>query len=405
MTDKKQNTPRSDRRPQASVSPSADRGIVTNLPVGQIRGDGGTQVRTEIKPSVVDEYAEAMLEGASFPPIVVFHHSDSFWLADGFHRHAAAVRACMAEIRAEVREGTQRDAILRAVGANADHGVRRTNEDKRRAASILLQDEEWGRWSDKEIARQCAVSDRFVGKLRKELSPNGSQIRTVERGGVQFEMDVSGHQSEVGEGTDSEDRNVGEESPDPVGGRDESNEYDTDQWCTPAFILALARKVLGEIDVDPASNKYAQKTVKAKEWHSKEDDGLTKRWNGRVWLNPPYSKLLVEAFTEKLIEEYDVGKVTAAIALYNNNTETGWCQKLLRRFPACFPDRRIPFEHPEREASGPRQGQVVFYLGDDVNLFICVFSELGTILIPEKGESDVSANNNGEAQMFDKCQW
>lgn len=44
------------------------------------------------------------------------------------------------KIKADVREGTRRDGILHAVGANATHGNRRTNEDKRRAIVILLND-------------------------------------------------------------------------------------------------------------------------------------------------------------------------------------------------------------------------------------------------------------------------
>jgi hypothetical protein len=55
------------------------------------------------------------------------------------------------------------------VGANATHGLRRTNADKRRAALTLLQDEEWQRWSNREIARQCGVTHTFVAKLRREL--------------------------------------------------------------------------------------------------------------------------------------------------------------------------------------------------------------------------------------------
>ena len=39
-------------------------------------------------------------------------------------------------------------------------------EDKRRAVMTLLNDPEWSAWSDREIARQCRVSDKTVGHLR-----------------------------------------------------------------------------------------------------------------------------------------------------------------------------------------------------------------------------------------------
>jgi DNA-binding transcriptional regulator YiaG len=71
----------------------------------------------------------------------------------------------------EVRQGTRRDAVLFSVGANADHGLRRTNADKRRAVEVLLRDEEWKQWNDHEIGRQCNVSHHTVAKVREELYP------------------------------------------------------------------------------------------------------------------------------------------------------------------------------------------------------------------------------------------
>jgi hypothetical protein len=138
--------------------------------------DGGTQSRAYLNDSTVDEYAEAMDGGAEFPPVLVFYDGEKYWLADGFHRVAAAKKGECGEIVADVRSGTRRDAILYSVGANATHGLRRTNADKRRSVLTLLGDEEWSQWSDREIARRCGVSTPFASKLRSELSVNGLQI-------------------------------------------------------------------------------------------------------------------------------------------------------------------------------------------------------------------------------------
>ena len=73
-----------------------------------------------------------------------------------------------------VKQGTQRDAILFSVGANAVHGQRRTNSDKRRAVETLLRDEEWSKWSGREIARRCGVHHSYVAKLRPILSTSDS---------------------------------------------------------------------------------------------------------------------------------------------------------------------------------------------------------------------------------------
>lgn len=123
----------------------------------------------------VEEYAEAMKEGAAFPPVVAFRDDEGYWLADGFHRLAAAWFVGRETIEADVRPGGMRDAILFAVGANADHGQRRDGDAKERAVTLLLNDDEWGTWSDREIARRCKVSPTLVGKVRASLSTVDSE--------------------------------------------------------------------------------------------------------------------------------------------------------------------------------------------------------------------------------------
>ncbi len=142
---------------------------VAPLPLASIRLDGGTQIRANIDEPTVAEYAERMAAGAAFPPLVVYHDGEHHWLADGFHRLAAAEQAGLAEVDCELRRGTQRDALLCAVGANSAHGLRRTNEDKRRAVGLLLADSEWSQKSDRWIAETCGVSNPFVSTLRAQL--------------------------------------------------------------------------------------------------------------------------------------------------------------------------------------------------------------------------------------------
>lgn len=137
-----------------------------------IRRNGGTQVRAQTDWLIVDDYAQAMKDGATFPPIVVYFDGSEYWLSDGFHRVEAAERAGLTEIAADVRRGTQRDAILNACSANAAHGLRRTNADKRRAVETLLRDDEWVKWSNLEIARRCSVSESFVRGLRPHFVSN-----------------------------------------------------------------------------------------------------------------------------------------------------------------------------------------------------------------------------------------
>jgi len=132
----------------------------------------------------VREYRTAMKNGATFPPVVVFHDQehDTYWLADGFHRCVAAQHAGLTEIEAEVHVGTRRDAVLYAVGANTGHGIRRTNADKRHAVLTLLADEEWGHKSAHEIARQTHTTQPFVSKLLRRV--HTGTLRIGADGGV-----------------------------------------------------------------------------------------------------------------------------------------------------------------------------------------------------------------------------
>lgn len=156
-----------------------------------IRRDGGTQPRAGLSEAVVADYAEAKQAGAIFPPLQLVFDGTDYWLWDGFHRDAADERIGLSESVCEVRAGTRRDAVLLAAGANASHGLRRTNDDKRRAALLLLGDAEWARWSDREIARRCAVSHDFVSRLRASLSSHDSERTFTTRHGGTATMDTA----------------------------------------------------------------------------------------------------------------------------------------------------------------------------------------------------------------------
>ena len=153
------------------------------LELSQLRIDGGTQPRAAIHEDTVAEYAGALRDGAKFPPVIVFRDGVACWLADGFHRYHAHRRAGLTNIEADVRDGTLRDAILFAVGANTDHGLRRTPEDKRKAVETMLThelaklDDDGHPWSDNVIAKRCGVHQTYVGRVKASLMPSISEER------------------------------------------------------------------------------------------------------------------------------------------------------------------------------------------------------------------------------------
>lgn len=160
------------------------------------------------------------------------------------------------------------------------------------------------------------------------------------------------------------------------------------EWFTPAHYVELARTVLGSIDVDPASNDYAQATVQAGTFYTAETNGLDKEWNGKVWMNPPYAQPAISHFTDKMVEEYTSGRCTEAIALTHNYTDTRWFHTLANVATAiCFTKGRIRFESPDGKKASPTQGQAFFYFGDKPQDFSEVFSEVGHIVVPANANS------------------
>ena len=103
------------------------------LDLTEIRTDGGTQPRAQLDGVTVSEYADAMRRGNDFPPVKVMHDGENYWLYDGFHRVQAARQIGRETIKADVEQGTKEDAQWASLAANKRHGLRRSQEDKRRA--------------------------------------------------------------------------------------------------------------------------------------------------------------------------------------------------------------------------------------------------------------------------------
>jgi ParB-like chromosome segregation protein Spo0J len=148
----------------------------------EIKIDSSLQGRCKLNQEVVDEYSEILREGGKLPAITVYRVGSSHYLVDGWHRYFAHKKAGLADIPTTVIDGTIRDATLYAVGANDDHGLRRTNDDKRKSVMMLLDDFEWAEWSDREIAKAVKVSSMFVGKLRKSLGLQPAEVKAVVNG-------------------------------------------------------------------------------------------------------------------------------------------------------------------------------------------------------------------------------
>jgi len=150
---------------------------------------------------------------------------------------------------------------------------------------------------------------------------------------------------------------------------------------TPLEYLESARKVMGNICVDPASNPFANKRVNADIHYTEETNGLDKEWSGNIWLNPPYASKLINQFVAKLIEEYEAGRCKQAILLTNNSADTKWFHDSARYSSAiCLTKGRINFYKADDTTTSPTNGQTFFYFGDNVEAFTEEFKKYGMIV-------------------------
>lgn len=138
------------------------------------------QTRAETDAATIEEYAEAAQRGAKFPPVSVIADAEAntFWLWDGVHRMEATRRLGKKCIRANVQGGTYADALRLALGANATHGLRRTNADKRKALDMAWKNRRtvWPREDNADpsaeiLADVCGVSLRTAKAYVAMLQP------------------------------------------------------------------------------------------------------------------------------------------------------------------------------------------------------------------------------------------
>lgn len=164
----------------------------------------------------------------------------------------------------------------------------------------------------------------------------------------------------------------------------------SNEWYTPPRYLEAARAVMGGIDLDPASSTDANRLVKATTYYTREQNGLSHPWFGRVWLNPPYGRSAkmqgqgrstIKMFVDKCLDAYRQGEIEQATLLVTTEVNAKWFYPLWR-YPICFPDHRINFlvaKLPQSKKYSQMFGSCFVYLGPNEELFIEVFSQFGII--------------------------
>ncbi len=141
------------------------------LPLDCIDTSPAAAVRAELNADAVQQYSEA----ESLPPIDVCEGGGKYFLGDGRHRLESKRATNTKKVTARVRrfataEEARAAAQLTAFGANSEHGLPRTKEDKRAAIRACLAVPEYAEQSDRRIAEMCKVGHWLVGQVREELT-------------------------------------------------------------------------------------------------------------------------------------------------------------------------------------------------------------------------------------------
>lgn len=166
---------------------------------------------------------------------------------------------------------------------------------------------------------------------------------------------------------------------------------ETNEWYTPPEYIDAAREVMGGIDLDPASCKAANEWIKAGTFYTEQEDGLSRPWEGRVFLNPPYGKTgnlsNQDVWARKLEEEFLAGRVTEAILLTKCVPGYVWWERLFTRWTVCFCRYRIFFRKLNDrgmviQVGQAKAGSSFWYFGESPWRFVEVFGKFGRIVMP-----------------------
>lgn len=169
------------------------------------------------------------------------------------------------------------------------------------------------------------------------------------------------------------------------------------EWMTPKEVVDAAQIVLGEISLDPASSAAANRSVRAKRYFTVDDDGLSRPWSGRVFLNPPGGRPGAAAWWQKLAHEWTYGRVESAVFLGFSIDVLQTAQvragdlPVPTDFPHCVPRRRIRFLSTEAGRTKPQRSppyaNVIVYLPPSAHQehlvrFRQAFAAVGAISLP-----------------------
>lgn len=334
----------------------------------------------QVMPNLSDEeYNELKSDIASRGVMIPIEFDENGNVLDGHHRLKACGELGITDYPKVIRAGLSEEE--KYTHARKLNMARRHLTQEQKRSLIQQQLQATPEKSDRQIARDLGISNKTVSTHRKEMEENGELCKL--------------HSSIGADGKERPRQVMRETKPEPVLTPYEPEPYiptpvreeyekpiipilrntGNNERYTPSEYIEAARRVMGTIDLDPASSALANETVRAEMYYTAEMDGLKQDWYGNIWMNPPYAKDLIGQFAEKLANS----DFEQAIILVHNATETKWFKRFIDSASAVvFPTGRINCLSPNEEnANTPLQGSVFIYCGNNTDKFLEVFKSYG----------------------------
>lgn len=121
----------------------------------------------------------------------------------------------------------------------------------------------------------------------------------------------------------------------------------TGEWETPQALFDELAWLVGGFTLDPCATAQ---NAKCDRFFTKVENGLAQRWEGKVFVNPPYGRD-IGRWVRKAYEESLKGALV--VCLLPARTDTRWWQDYARRGHVCFLRGRLKFGQAKNAAPFP----------------------------------------------------
>lgn len=130
----------------------------------------------------------------------------------------------------------------------------------------------------------------------------------------------------------------------------------TDTWLTPPELI----HVLVPFDMDVCCPPVMPWRTATRMIHFPEENGLEIPWEGRVWCNPPYSK--VDPWADRMVAHRN-----GLVLVGGKSIDAQWCQKMLRTCDGAFLfEGRLLFHFEDgKKSNGKWMPNLLFAFGEE----------------------------------------